>query len=392
MKSRHLGALLGLIAFASIGLSAGCSDDGGDSGNNNQAGTTGTAGTGGSGGSGGAAVANDCDDEASCKEKYGSKNGAEPPAPPSDGPPSGDDVIHAVSKLFVGESDRSGNVDSNAWKEIGFDIDGWSSTAKQGYHCTPAAGAKANDIRVDGKNGIDNSFGKNIVNGILASLTANPSEQVSSSISEGSFSLVLKIEKLGDAANGTGIKTQLFAVAGTKDGDKYKAPGDDWSSYQWHPFPEVLNGDGTSKVSFPDSYINNNIWVSGSKNTVSLQLSISGFDLKLDINKAQLAVDLSDRKNGTNGTIGGVLATEQLVDGLKKIAGSFDTKFCSDVTALDGILDSVRQASDILQDGTQDPSKECNGISIGLAFDTKVSGLGEAAPASESKDPCAKDE
>jgi hypothetical protein len=391
MKSRHWGALLGLLAFASLGSVAGC---GGDDPADPPANTAGSGGSGGGAGSGGAPVQNDCDDLESCKAKYGTKpgEGALPPEAPADAPASGEDLIHALSKLYVGETDRNGNVSGDAWKDIGFDIDGFSSTAKQGYHCKPAAGAKAADIRVDGNKGIDNSFGKNIVNGLLATLISNPSEEISSSITEGSFSVVLKMEKLGTAANATGVNTQLFAAKGEEaDGKDVPPPASgDWSTYKWRPFPEIVEADGSSKVKFATSYVNNNIWVSGGQGTVKLQLAIQGFNLALDINKAQIAVDLTDRVNGKNGTIGGVLATEQLVDALKKVAGNFGSNFCGESSALEGILESVRQASDILQDGTQDPAKECNGISIGLGFDSKKSDLGDKAPPSESKDPCAE--
>jgi hypothetical protein len=391
MKSRHWGTLLGMLAFASLGFSAGCGEDAADP--PATGGTAGTAGSSGSAGAAGAAVVNDCDDEASCKEKYGTKpgEGAEPPAAPADAPAAGEDLVHALSKLYVGETDRGGNVSIDAWKDIGFDIDGWTSTAKQGFHCKPASGAKAADIRVDGNKGIDNSFGKNIVNGILATLISNPSDEISSSITEGSFSIVLKMEKIGTAASATAIKTQLFAAKGAEaDGKDVPPPASgDWSGYAWRPFPEIVNEDGSSKVQFANSYINSNTWVSGGKGVVKLQLAIQGFNLALDINQAQLAVDLTDRKSGTNGTIGGVLATEQLVDALKKVAGNFGSNFCGESSALDGILESVRQASDILQDGSQDPTKDCNGISIGLGFDSKASSLGEKAPVSEPSDPCA---
>ncbi|MCU0658483.1 MAG: hypothetical protein MUF64_25455 [Polyangiaceae bacterium] len=387
MKSRHLGALLGLLALTSLGFTAACSSE------ETTTTTQGTAGAAGAAGSGGAPVANDCDDEASCKEKYGTKpgEGAVPPAAPSDGPPSGDDLIHAISKLYVGDTDRNDTVSNEAWKDIGFDVDGFSTTPKQGFHCKPAAGAKANDVRADGNKGIDNSFGRNIVNGILATLVQSPSSELSSSITEGSFSIVLKMDKIGTVASGTSINTQLFAAAGQVDAEgKEVAPGSgDWSTYKWRPFPEILNPDGTSKVAFPTSYVANNIWVSGGQGTVSLQLAVQGFDLKLDINKAQIAVDLSDRAAGKNGTIGGVLATTQLVDSLKKIAGSFGSQFCGESTALEGILDQVRQASDIMKDGTQNPDAECDGISIGLGFDSKKSDLGDKADPSQSTDPCA---
>ena len=52
-------------------------------------------------------------------------------------------------------------------------------------------------------------------------------------------------------------------------------------------------------------------------------------------------------------------------------------------------MDSIRQASDILKDGTQDPNEECDGISVGLGFEAKAVVVGDIAPAPQPvPDPC----
>ncbi len=38
--------------------------------------------------------------------------------------------------------------------------------------------------------------------------------------------------------------------------------------------------------------------------------------------------------------------------------------------------DTLRQASDIMVDGSQEPNKICNGISIGIGFEAKRAGIG----------------
>jgi hypothetical protein len=161
----------------------------------------------------------------------------------------------------------------------------------------------------------------------------------------------------------------------------------------WPVSPELLNNtmDPTSsKIVFPEAYIAGKTWVSGTKGTVSLQLSISGFTVSLDIKNAFVTVDLEGGK-GTNGTIAGVLDTEQLVSQIGKVAAAFDTSFCDpESPTLVSILNQLRQASDILKDGSQDPSKECDGISIGLGFDTAAVKLGPVAkPGDPPPDPCA---
>jgi hypothetical protein len=49
----------------------------------------------------------------------------------------------------------------------------------------------------------------------------------------------------------------------------------------------------------------------------------------------------------------------------------------------------IAQASDILQDGTQDPTLPCDGISIGLGFDAVLDQLGPmVAPKPPPPNPC----
>jgi hypothetical protein len=74
--------------------------------------------------------------------------------------------------------------------------------------------------------------------------------------------------------------------------------------------------------------------------------------------------------------------------GVKAIAGKVSSSLCTG-TALDGVLQQIRQGSDIMHDGTQDPTKVCDAVSIGLGFETRASKLGAPAPPVTSKDPCA---
>jgi hypothetical protein len=87
--------------------------------------------------------------------------------------------------------------------------------------------------------------------------------------------------------------------------------------------------------------------------------------------------------------IAGAIETEQFVNELQKVAGSFDLSLCSGST-FDSIAAQIRQASDIMSDGTNgDPAKTCNAISIGIGFDASAVALGVvAAPTPPPIDPC----
>jgi hypothetical protein len=393
MLSRHWGALVGLISVGILATSfvaCGNSDTTTD--------TTGAAGAGDAGAAGSAGAAGAAEvvkPEDKDNFKTDPKTAAVPPAPPTGAtaPDGNENAVQAITKLFLGDTDRAGATSNDAWKDYGFDIDGLASTADNTYHCQAVEGGKKKDIRVDGTGGIDNSFGKNIVS-IISGVAANPSATVSKAIADGSFSIVLQMDKLGTKADYSPVNTQLFAVKGTAGADgKIVGPTEDelsMGTYEWHAFPELLNADGTSKVAFPASYLTGNTFVSGAtKSDITLSLSIQGQSLSLVIHEAQISTKLdTDHKTSANGNIGGVLNTDELVNSLKNIAGSLSTSLCTGST-FDSIATQIKQASDILVDGTQDPTKVCSGISIGIGFETTAAKLGaKADPSTGTPSPC----
>jgi hypothetical protein len=300
-------------------------------------------------------------------------------------------TTQAVNKLFLGDTDRNDTPNpTNGWKKYGFNLDGLVSTKTSKNLCKPRAGGTAAAVYPDGEDGIDNSFGKNILP-IILGLASDLSTTANKSIADGDFTIMLDISKTGKDC--TGAAGKLFAGAKLVDAMGMAVMPKFDGSDTWPVSPELLTDpmDPTSsKIMFKEAYIAGNTWVSGTKGTVSLQLSISGFTVSLDIQNAFVTVDLNG-KTGTNGTIAGVLDTEQLVSQISKVAAAFDTSFCDpESPTLVSILNQLRQASDIMRDGTQDPSKECDGISIGLGFDTAAVTLGPVAkPGDPPPDPCA---
>jgi hypothetical protein len=63
---------------------------------------------------------------------------------------------------------------------------------------------------------------------------------------------------------------------------------------------------------------------------------------------------------------------------------------CSGPT-IDSIASQVTQAADILIDGSQDPSKSCDGVSIGVGFEAEIVQLGAIGDAPDDINPCDPD-
>jgi hypothetical protein len=311
---------------------------------------------------------------------------AEPPGPPAMMPADGmSDVTFAIKKLYLGDTDRSGAKSKDAWKQFGYDIDGLVSTGASKDLCKPQKNAKAATLYPDGQYGIDNSFGKNILT-VLESITSDVSVKVNESISKGQFTVMFDMQKLGPGADQNPIKSLLYGGAKLD-----KAPAFDGND-TWPVLQELLADPAnidSAKVHFDNSYLVKNTWVSGSKGTVELNLTLLGFAVKLSIASAVITMDLDDKhQSAKNGTIAGVLATSALIFEIKKVAGAYNKNLCSGAT-IDNIVTLIQQASDILQNGTQDPAKDCDGISVGIGFDASLVRLGPIAPpVAVGQNPC----
>jgi len=292
--------------------------------------------------------------------------------PPVAGPPMAPDgsgpVVFAISKLYLGDTRRDGTPDIvSGWKSYGYDLDHDISTAASTGLCKPRDSATAANVYPDGLEGRDNAFGKNILP-LLLGISSDAPAKVNDSIVMGSGTMMIDLEDLGIGDSYNPLVARYYLGAST-GGVAPKFDGTD----AWPVKAESLTNAGdltTAIVTFPGSYVVGNTWVGHVSGPLTLSLG-TGFLFFGDfvLHDAVITMDLSaDHKHATNGTIAGVLSTNELTMSLKQYAGSFDPTLCAGPT-IDSIVTQVQQASDILADGTQDPTKDCDGISAAFGFD-----------------------
>lgn len=286
----------------------------------------------------------------------------------------------AVSKLYLGDTDFNDAPDkANGWKQFGRNIDGKISTAASLDLCQPLANANKASVYPDGNSGIDNAFSKNILP-IFLGLVPNVSDSVNQSIANGSFTIEVDLVNLAPAADQGPFTARLYT--GTQLGSAPKFDGTDC----WPVAPEGLTNaqDITSaKVGFSTAQLTSNAFASGpTAAAFPVTITVQGFPLSLNLHDVQVTADLNAMHDDTvDGQISGILDVTELSDTVRQLAGSFDASLCNGAT-IDSILTQIRQASDILLDGTQDPQKSCEGISIGLGFKAHVVTFGAVGPAS----------
>ncbi len=298
----------------------------------------------------------------------------------------------ALHDLHLG--DETGNcANGTNWCNIGYNIDGLITSATSTNVCGQAADSpKAN--QTDGTNGIDNSFGENIVP-LIAAVEPNPSSVLSTAIQAGSFTLMMDVTGIDPSAAGTtqtasGLKGAIFGGAHFNQAPNADASvptfttSDNWpltSSFITSTTPSggsgALTPPVTSNVNFTNPYVANGTFVSGTGTDVTLALTLSGIPLQIPIKDAVITFQNNGttQPNGKSGIISGVILVSDLIGALTPVAGQIATSFCPQSdggvsAAFEQIIVAIQQSADIMHDGTNPgPSSMCDAISVGIGFD-----------------------
>jgi hypothetical protein len=293
-----------------------------------------------------------------------------------------------MDRLLLGDTNPDGTSNpSNGWKQYGLDIDGLVSAKDSVGLCKPKPGYSPAVVYPDGNDGKDNAFGRNVL-AILTSLDAGVSASTQQKITDGGFTYLLAIEGLGASTSCAPAASKLSR--GLNLGAPPKFDGSD----VWPLDPTLLADPAdpaSAKNVFLQSSVDNDLFRSGLEADFTVFIDVSGYPLPLKIHHARIEMQLQPGHGGAvSGQIAGILDTEELAQGVALALAAFDQSFCDENSpTLQSVLQEVRGASDILEDGTQDPAKECNGISIGLGFTMKTAKLGQAGPPENPPpDPC----
>ena len=285
----------------------------------------------------------------------------------------------AARKIYLGETDRTGMPVAQAWKAYGRNIDGIISVAGvDNGECRRIAGASSSSA-ADGNNGIDNAWGKTVL-GFILGLQPTPTKSTNQLIEGGARTLMLKF---AEPPKQTG--SAPFALVSAENTFALK-----WDGSDSRPIAESSTTGGKPRTVFAVAAMAGGVLTSGVGSApFALSFNFGGAALDIPIRLPQVSLKISvDGKTGSEGTISGVVDTEEMVASIEKSAGFISTQLCGGST-LDTIKQVIRQASDILVDGTQDPTKDCNAISIGIGFDAVAVAVGPVAgPVGPAKDPC----
>lgn len=357
--ARFAGTFVAMAAVFS-GCSCGDETDATGGGGATSASTTTTGSTGGAGGTGGTGG-------------EGGTGGGYVCEP-------GEGTTFALTQLRFGSETPGG------WKSVGMNIDGLVSTGMSTDVCLPQAGGNPNYNHPDGDNGIDNSFGKNLLP-LINTFSPNFPQRVNDQLDDGLFNAMAKVYCLPPTGDAPQLLTKIFG--GTDLGHAPFFNGMD----VWPVAPELLSDildPESSTLLFENSSVTGSTYDSGPNVefvlSIPLQFNNQETVLKLSLHAARMTWELSeDRKSVTGGVLAGVLSTEEVLEQVKKIGYMAD--MCNDAE-YDSAVILIRQMSDIMADGTQDPNQACDGISFGVQLDMSEIQLGLVGPPAPASMAC----
>lgn len=274
---------------------------------------------------------------------------------------------YVVSRLYLGDESREGVASSTAWRSYGENVDGKVTTTTSADVCALATGA-SKSVQADGEGGIDNAWGSTILP-ILTSLTPALSKGVNARIAQGSAPIVLRF----DGFSGE-LDLPSFGLA-ILDPAPLAAPKLDGSD-RWPIYARSFDGLGAPAIAFAKSSLAGGVLSTGPRGgALTLRLPGDGLDFEVPIGAVRVTARVQP-KGLAQGTLSGVIPVEAFAQSVRIAAARTSPSLCSGST-IDGLLAQIRQAADVLVDGSQDPAKVCNGISIGIGFDAVATEIGE---------------
>ncbi|MEO7091762.1 MAG: hypothetical protein ABI175_00840, partial [Polyangiales bacterium] len=285
----------------------------------------------------------------------------------------GSSLALGVQSFHIGSLTRLGERAPNAWREWGFDLDDTctdEAAANAGVGtCKPASGSAAINL-IDGDNCRDNNFGSQLVVKVLNVFSPDFETKGNASVHTGSATWVFVIDDLDDGADDPYAPGTYYLVTPFADGAPN--PAFDGTDVRTIDTRSVIDGDPKKvRQRFPNGYVAGNVWVSGDLGPATFLFpNGKAAAAPLDIPAVVLTMRLAtDHEGGREGNLAGVITPAGLVDFIRPVAESGGV--CSTNPVFATLAANVAEYPDLVvgAKNLQDPTKTCDGISIGLGFD-----------------------
>ncbi len=305
-----------------------------------------------------------------------SSAGIVPPDPRGPRADGSGPTVFAISKLYFGDHTYDGYTD-DSWRRYGLDIDGKTTDSTSTDVCmyTPAASESAQE---DGDNGIDNSFGHSLVS-ILTSIVGDAPNQANDVLAGGDSTLLIELDGVGNKPSYSPLPGTLFRST------PLATPAWDGTDVRDLDLTSFVADDPARPLLPVLGYMNDRTWVSTTRLPTllfDLHIPTGGHpSLPVPIHRARLMMRVEPNNRTATGVISGILTTEEVVSWARVFGEPFSRRIVCDELVFEVFAQEIRQAQDILDDGTNESGQPCNALSFGIGFDAVAVRLGKPAPA-----------
>jgi hypothetical protein len=273
-----------------------------------------------------------------------------------------------AKQVVFGTLDAAGKDSSDAWKDVGFDLDstctGPAESAGDLGTCKKAPGA-APDVLVDGNSCRDNNFGGRLLQQVKF---ARLEERTNAALTQGNNTWILALDDLDDGEDDPYVPGRLYKAAHWAGYPTAPPPKFDGTDVRQVTAESVTGGDvNAPKTRFTRGYLSKNVWVSGEPAGLDLVMPFDSMNVIMPLTAAVLTVGISaDHKTGSNGTIAGAIPVTLTKPLLDPIARSL--AICPGTSFYDGLINMVATLPDVVikSPTLQDPTMPCDGVSVGI--------------------------
>jgi hypothetical protein len=208
-----------------------------------------------------------------CSASADEDAGLLPPDPDAAPPDGTGSVVLAISKVYYGDTNRDGSPTCNPWRQYGLDIDGKITTKTSTDVCALNAGS-ASIAQEDGENGIDNSFGTNLLPILTTFFGSTTSQNGNAALSDGDETTLVRLDEIGTDSDYSPLWRLVYHAASTS-----MPPRWDGTDVRDVDIASLVSGDLASPVVTLSGYMNGRTWVGtppGEKMLFDLHMAAAG--------------------------------------------------------------------------------------------------------------------
>jgi hypothetical protein len=319
------------------------------------------------------------------------------PSPDQRPPPSGASEIPpfflAVKDMALGSLDRNGNPSADAWKELGFDLDGVCTASPTCPESSDPAACSAAVPSEDGTYCRDNTFGKLESQAIavdgLGKEFGLSNDGFNCALCRGDYNFLIRVTGWNGQPEDNNVRLDLYPSPGLETQSAtwtcdLNANVGAWKSNQcWAPgagftveegsFDGAIGPNGElpdAKINDPAAYVREGyliallpedafFWFPGQSAALAYPLKIQ---------RGVIATRLVDNGDGTysadDGTIAGRAKKDDLIEAFESLG------LCQ--TTQENLWNlantSINISRDVLASGTNSPEATCDGLALGIGF------------------------